>query len=361
MNRLSTALRGRERVLEEVRPLASVFAIALREMRQSRRARAGSLIVAFFLLTATFCDLVASGLPLLCRFHGQLYVLPGITEPASLAGYDCDRLAVEAEPGDFQVRPLLCVDPNMRRPHGVEDTLRPPTFGHHPLGTDSLGRDVLSRLIHGARTAVTSGVLAVFGFVSLGIVLGALSGFLGGRLDALVSRVTEVVMAFPTLVLVLIVLSILERPSVLALVLTVLLTRWAEVARLVRTEVLYALGQDYVTSARALGASRARLLVRHVMPNVLAPVFVAAAMGMSAVVLLEAALDFLRGGGVDGLITWGELLNQGKRMPSAYWLIVFPSFALTLLVLGVNLVADALRDAFDPRLRHDAATPVRRA
>jgi peptide/nickel transport system permease protein len=202
-------------------------------------------------------------------------------------------------------------------------------------------------------------LLAVLAFVTIGAALGALAGFFGGVLDALVARLVETLTAFPTLVLVLVVQALVPHPTTLSLLIALALTRWTEVARLVRAEVLLVSSQDYVLAARALGAGPWRILYRHVAPNARAPVLVSATFGLASVVLIEAALDFLRVGLPWHVASWGEMLSQSREHLDAWWLLLFPGLSLFLAVVALNLVGEAIRDALDPRLRaatggHDA-------
>jgi peptide/nickel transport system permease protein len=321
---------------------------AFARMRQSRLAMLGLVALCALALVSIFADLLASELPIMCRVQGTTYVLPAVTHPVALAGLDNARLEAARAPGDWALHPLVAFGPRQTDPSGA--VLQPPLGSGHPLGTDAYGRDVFARLVHGARTYTSSALLAVAGFVFIGALLGALGGFFGGPLDALLARVIETLTAFPTLILVLVVQAVVPHPTTMTLLLALALTRWTEVARLVRAEVLLVASQDYVLAARALGASPMRVLFRHVAPNARAPVLVAAAFGVASVVLIEAALDFLRVGVPGAAASWGETLSQSRDHLGAWWLLVFPAAALLLSVIALNLVGEALRDALDPRL-----------
>jgi peptide/nickel transport system permease protein len=190
---------------------------------------------------------------------------------------------------------------------------------------------------------------AVVASIALGALFGGLAGLFGGGTDAIVGRAIETVSAFPPLVLVLGVQAAVPRPTLATLFFAIALTRWPEVARLVRAEVMTATTRDYVLAARALGASPIRVLRRHVAPNIRGPLIVAAAVGISAVVLTEASLDFLRVGPPAGAASWGETMSQFRDAPTAWWLLAFPGMLLIATVIGHNLVGEALRDALDPR------------
>jgi peptide/nickel transport system permease protein len=330
-------------------PYVTMTRIAFGTLGRSRLARVGALVLACLALMAVFADLAASDLPLLCRWHGSVYVLPAVVHPAALSGTDVTQMRRDAGPGDWMIAPL--VEHGPVEEGGEQDTLLPPLSAGHPMGTDEHGRDVLARVVHGARTAMVHGLSASIVLVLLGVGLGALAGFAGGRIDGLITRVVEAVTAIPTLVLVLVVVASVPHATTATLLWTIALTRWTVLARLVRAEVLTSLGTDYVTAARALGASATRVLWRHVMPNAIGPAIVAAAFGVASVVLLEAAVDFLHVGVPDTMASWGEAMGEARSHPGAWWLVAFPGATLLAALVALNLVGDAARDAMDPRLR----------
>jgi peptide/nickel transport system permease protein len=323
-------------------------------VNRSRLASFARIALTSILLVALFADFLASNLPLVCRVHGHVYVLPNVTHPAALEGTDCERLRSEAGPGDWSIDPWVHFDPREGAQVSGAPRLAPPwTVVGHPLGTDEEGRDVFARLVHGARTSLGVGLLAALVFVGLGTILGALAGFYGGVIDALVGRLIETLTPFPTLILVLVVQALLDHPSVESMLLAIGLTRWTEAARVVRAEVLLVTSQDYVLAARALGVRPLRVLIRHIAPNAAAPVLVTAAFGIAQVVLIESSLEFLRVG-VASSVSWGEMLSEARGHPSAYWLLLFPGLAIFLVVAALNLIGEAWRDALDPRLAHAA-------
>jgi len=312
-----------------------------------RLGKAGLLVAALLLLLSIFADIVASDLPIACKVHGTVFVLPNVTRPAALEAMDRRTLAAEA---DWLVRPIVAQGPTLAAGEERLPLLSPGKAGH-PLGTDRDGRDVFARTVHGTRSYLVFALAAVGASLGLGVLLGAIAGLFGGAADALVSRVIESVSAFPPLVLVLGIQAAVPHPTLLTLFLAIALTRWPEVARLVRGEVLLATTRDYVLAARALGASPFRVLRRHILPNVLAPLVVAGAVGVSAVVLTEASLDFLRVGPPGGAASWGETMSQFRDAPSAWWLLAFPGVLLVVTIIAYNLMGEALRTALDPRSR----------
>ncbi|HSM61270.1 MAG TPA: ABC transporter permease [Longimicrobiales bacterium] len=246
--------------------------------------------------------------------------------------------------------PLLApFDPDRQLSLGAARYL-PPSWTH-PLGTDNLSRDVLSRLLYGARISLTIGFVAVALSVTIGTVLGAVAGYVGGRLDAVVMRTVDVVLAFPRLVLLITIVALFE-PSVLLIVVVLGLTLWPSTTRLVRGEVLSLRERDVVVAAEALGFSRRRVVLRHLVPNALGPVIVAATLGIGDTIVLEAGLSFLGLGVQAPTASWGAMVDAGRaNLLGAWWISTFPGLAIVFTVLAFNLVGDGLRDALDPRLR----------
>jgi peptide/nickel transport system permease protein len=224
----------------------------------------------------------------------------------------------------------------------------------HPLGTDSVGRDVLSRLIYAARVSLTVGVCAVAIYVIIGTAVGAAAGYYGGPVDLVLSRVMDVMLSFPPLIIILFAVSIFGRPSLWNVVIVLGLLGWPALARLVRGQFLALRNLEFVLAARATGASDARVVLRHVLPNALAPVLVAATFGVANAILVEAALSFLGLGVQPPTPSWGNMLTDAQsltvleRMP---WLWVPPGFMILISVLSINFVGDGLRDALDPGLK----------
>jgi peptide/nickel transport system permease protein len=231
----------------------------------------------------------------------------------------------------------------------VHHVLSPPSL-KHPLGTDELGRDLLSRIIWGSRISLKVGFVAVSISVLIGIVIGALAGFYGGLIDAILMRFVDIMLAFPTFFLILAVISILEQ-NILTIMVVIGITSWMDVARLVRAEFLSLKEKDFVSAARAIGASDKRLIFKHILPNALSPVFVAATFGVAGAILIESGLSFLGLGVQPPNPSWGNILTAGKdNIEVAWWLSFFPGLAILITVLSYNLVGEGLRDALDPRL-----------
>ncbi|MCI0436523.1 MAG: ABC transporter permease [Gemmatimonadetes bacterium] len=226
----------------------------------------------------------------------------------------------------------------------------PPEPGHW-LGTDRLGRDILSRILYGARISLSIGFIATAISVTLGTALGAIAGYVGGRLDAAVMRFTDMVLSFPRLILLILVVALFE-PSVLVIILVLGLTQWPGTTRIVRGEALSLREREFIQAARALGFGPARIILRHMIPNLIAPVIVTATLGIGNTIVLEAGLSFLGLGPPPPLPTWGGMVAAGgETLIEAWWVATFPGLTIVLVVLAFNLVGDGLRDALDPRLR----------
>jgi len=231
----------------------------------------------------------------------------------------------------------------------IQNVLSPPCKAHL-LGTDELGRDLLSRMIWGSRVSLKVGIVAVGIAMIIGIIIGSVSGFYGGIADAILMRFVDVMLAFPTFFLILAVIAILE-PSIFTIMAVIGVTGWMDVARLVRAEFLSLKERDFVDAAQALGASNFRLIFRHILPNALSPVFVAATFGIAGAILTESGLSFLGLGVQPPDPSWGNILTSGKdNIEVAWWLSLFPGLAILITVLSYNLVGEGLRDALDPRL-----------
>jgi peptide/nickel transport system permease protein len=235
-----------------------------------------------------------------------------------------------------------------------------PPSAEFPLGTDHLGRDVLSRLLHGGRLSIGATVVATAGISTIGVVLGLLAGYLVGAVDTVVSRIIEILLALPAYLLALAVTGVLG-PGLVNLTIAITAVWWASYARLVRGFVLAETGRAYVEAARALGASGTRIAVRHVLPNILAPVVVLTTLDLGAVLLGLSSLSFLGLGVQPPTAEWGAMLSEGRvYLGPAPNMMLFPGAAIFVMVLGFNLVGDGLRDALDPRTRQGVARRPRR-
>lgn len=234
-------------------------------------------------------------------------------------------------------------------------TLKPPlwTDGRHIflLGTDHLGRDFLSRLIYGSRVSLTVGVLAVLLSGCFGLVVGLLTGYFGGKVDLILMRLADLVLSFPFILLALATIAIVG-PSLMVLIVVMSLRIWVVYARVVRGETLKISKMEYVQAAHALGGGHLRILLRHILPNVMAPVIIIASLYLGRMIVIEAGLSFLGLGVPPPTPTWGGLLSEGRtHLYNAWWIATFPGLAITFTVWGANLLGDWARNVLDPRLR----------
>ena len=253
---------------------------------------------------------------------------------------------------------LAILGPTIGLPNPVKSELGarliPPTWtftdlASHPLGTDQLGRDILSRIIHGSRVTLSVGLAAVVlgGFV--GVMLGLVAGFFGGITDRILMRLADMQLSLPLMLLALLVVAALG-PSLQNLIIVLALTGWVRYARIIRGQVLSLREREFVLSARVIGASPLRIMIHHILPNVLTPALVVATLELARVIVMEAALSFLGLGVQPPSPSWGRMLAEGRTLIStAWWITTFPGVAILLTVLSVNLVGDWLRDHFDPR------------
>lgn len=236
------------------------------------------------------------------------------------------------DPNDINVKAIL-LEPSMQ----------------HWMGTDGLGRDVLSRMLHGGRISLLVGLVAVGISTAIGIILGAIAGFYRGWIDTFIMRLVDVMLSIPSFFLILAVIAFLT-PSIINIMIVIGLTSWMGVTRLVRAEFLSLNEREFVTASRTLGAKDTRLIFTHLLPNSLTPIIVSAVLGVAGAVLMESGLSFLGLGVQAPQASWGNILTDGKEyIQFAWWLSLFPGLAILITVLGYNLLGEGLRDALDPR------------
>jgi peptide/nickel transport system permease protein len=244
---------------------------------------------------------------------------------------------------------LTPYEPNIIK--DIAATRHLPPSPEHLMGTDKFGRDVLTRVLYGARISLSIGFIAVAISVTLGTAVGAISGYFGGIVDTILMRFVDTLISFPRLVLLIAVIALFE-PSIFLVVVVLGLTLWPSTARIVRSEVLSLRQREFVQAAYALGLSAPRIIFRHVVPNVMGPVIVAATLGLGNIILIEAGLSFLGMSVQPPTASWGNMIEDGREfLVQAWWAATFPGLAIVVTVVAFNLIGDGLRDALDPRLR----------
>jgi peptide/nickel transport system permease protein len=319
-----------------------------------RRFRSRALnLVAFGFLTlvtmaALLADILASDRPIAFFLDGEHQVLPGIfVKDMSQKIDNLEALAALDDEDEWVLLPPVPYGPNQTKVAGQVELLKAPS-ARHLLGTDDKGRDVLARLIHGARSALIVGLGTVALYMLVAMLLGALAGYFGGLADRVALRLIETLTSFPTFFLILAVQGLLGTTGLTQLILVIGLTRWTDVARLTRAEVLRVVHEDYVLAARALGLGHFRILMKHVLPGAMEPALVAATFGVAGAILIESTLSFLGFGVPPTTPSWGQLLTDAFYNEGAYWLSFFPGMLLFFTIVSINLVGEGLREALDP-------------
>lgn len=312
----------------------------------------GMSIILFLVVIALGAPFLASSKPVYAKHEGKTYfpVLQDIWPLNYLKLYpelhNVNFIEWHRKGSTVRLPPI----PYSPNDYNLSEILQSPSE-KHLLGTDAEGRDVLSRLIYGTRISLSVGLVAVSIYTLIGILIGALSGFYGGKLDIFFSRIIEIVICFPTFFLILTLLALLG-PSIYYVMLAIGLTGWTGIARLTRGEFLKLRNQDFVTACRAEGMSNRRIILKHILPNAVAPVLVSVSFGIASAILVESALSFLGFGVPPPLPSWGELLSQSRSyMRIAWWLTVFPGIAIFITITCFNLMGEGLRDALDPKLQ----------
>jgi len=323
--------------------------------------------VVFLTVVAAFAPAIAGTKPVICRYKGRLYMpclgyfnrrweSPVFTNDKFRGTYP--QNLKDKDPDSWAIWPLVFQDPYRRvrdnewpgRPENPSrDEGRPNAI--NLFGTDQYGVDVFAKLVHGTTIALLVGFVSMGLAGSIGIVVGAVGGYFGGWVDMLTSRLTEVVMCIPTLVLILALVAVVEKPTIWKTMAIIGATGWTGIARLTRAEFLRLKESEFVMAARAGGAGPVRIMLRHILPNALAPVLVPITFGIAAAILIEGSLSFLGFGPPPPTASWGSILNSARSNLQLWWLVVFPGGGIFLTVLGYNLVGEALQEATDPRLR----------
>lgn len=319
--------------------------------RRNRPAMIGLGVTLSFVVVAVFAPLLANNRPIVLYYEGHWHwplfskaekiQIPDLKKPTTPL-FQSDV----GGPGNFAIWPLVPYSPTE---YDLLRTLSPPSSLHW-FGTDDRGRDVLSRMIYGARISLSVGFVAVGIALIIGIFLGALAGYFGGWVDNVISRSIEILLTIPTFFLIIAIIAFLP-PSIYNIMVVIGLTGWTGVARFVRAEFFKLKRLDFILASRALGASDTRIIFFHMLPNAMAPVLVSAVFGIAGAILTESSLSFLGFGVPPPTPSWGDILSQSRDyIEFAWWLTTFPGLAIFLSITAYNLVGEGLRDAMDPKL-----------
>jgi peptide/nickel transport system permease protein len=325
--------------------------IAWRRLKRDRYAMTGLYIIMALFIIAYLAPVLANSKPIAMRFEGRVY-FPAVAElfpfKYILRYPELRTVDFSVVRGDKSISQWRAPVPYSPTETSLGDKLTPPSRRHW-MGTDTLGRDVCSRVIHGAAIPLKVGLVAVAIALVIGLTLGSLAGYYGGVTEIVISRLIEVVMCFPVLFLVLAVIAFLP-PSIFNIMVVIGITRWTGIARYARAEFLRIKNEDFAYAARAIGASDRKIIFRHILPNSLAPVLVSAMFGIAGAVLVEAALSFLGLGVQPPTPSWGGILSDAREfLDVAWWLALFPGLGIFITVTAYNILGEGLRDASDPR------------
>lgn len=338
--------------------------------RRRKLARLALCFVVFLCTTALFAPMIAGTKPIVCKYKGQIYFpcLGYYKRSWENPVFRKDRFRniyptnlEKKDPDSWAVWPLVYQDPYRRvrdgewknRPGNPSGTKGVPSRQNW-FGTNQQGYDVFAQMVHGTQIALSVGFVSMGIAGIIGITIGALAGYLGGWVDIVLSRMIELVMCIPSLILILALVAMLDSVSNFHLMAIVGCTSWTGIARLARAEFMKLKQMEFITAARALGASQWRIMFRHVLRNALAPVLVPITFGIAAAILIESGLSYLGFGASPPNPSWGTLLKSGRAsIQQTWWLIVFPGMAIFLTVLAYNLIGEGLQESTDPRLRQD--------
>lgn len=343
------------------------WAEAWQRYRRRPLAMAALAFVGFLVAVAILAPAIAGTKPVLCRYKGKLYapclgyfdrrLEPVIFTKDKFRG-EYPRNLKEKDPESWAIWPLFFQDPyrSVRNNEWPGRPANPSRDEGRPsrtnlFGTDQYGVDVLAKMVHGTTVALLVGFLSMGIAGTIGIIVGALGGYFGGWVDMITGRITEVVMCVPTLVLILALVAIVDKPTIWKTMAIIGCTGWTGIARLTRGEFLRLKSSEFVMAARAAGAGPVRIMLRHILPNALAPILVPITFGIAAAILMESSLSFLGFGPPPPAASWGSLLNAARSNLAMWWLVVFPGTAIFLTVLAYNLIGEGLQEATDPRLR----------
>lgn len=328
------------------------WSLVRHQYKKNKMAVAAIYVVVFLVFLALFADFLANSKPLYCKIDGVSYfpVFKEYSVDLGLSKWETQFLNVDWKTLTYET---VIWPPVKYAPSEVDlfNTSATPSLATgHFLGTDGIGRDVVAGLIHGSRVSLLVGFLAAGVAIFIGVILGSIAGYYGGKVDLIIMRFVEVMQLFPAFFLIITIVA-LYGSSIWYIMLAIGLTSWTGDTKLVRGEILKVRSMDYVQAAVSLGLSNSRIIFRHVLPNAIAPVLISASFQIAGAILAEASLSFLGFGVAATKVTWGSVLSEARGATSSWWLAVFPGFMIFLTVVAYNLVGEGLRDALDPRLR----------
>lgn len=326
-----------------------------KQFKKNKLAVFSVYVVLVLVVIAVFADLLSYAKPLYVEYKGETYfpvfkdymVDMGISkwDPPELYNVDWKDLD---DAGQLE---SVVWAPVPYGPNEIDLTQRLSSpGGDHYLGTDAVGRDLLAGLIHGSRISLSVGIVAAGIAVVIGVLLGSLAGYYGGKVDLIISRFIEIMLNFPVFFLIIVIVAIYGS-SIWYVMLAIGLTTWTTEARLIRGEILKVRNMEYILAANSVGLPNSKIIFRHVLPNSIAPVLVSGAFAIAGAIILEAALSFLGVGVSATTVTWGSLVNEGRTSNNAWWLAIFPGLMIFIAVVSYNLIGEGLRDALDPRLK----------
>jgi len=328
------------------------WSLVKHQYKKNKLAVIAFYVVIFLVVTALLADFVANNKPIYCSYQGTSYI-PIVKQymvDLGLAKWQPEFLNADFKNLQYET---VVWPPIKFFPSDVDlfnSSSGPSIESGHYLGTDAIGRDVLSGLIHGSRISLSVGFVAAGISIFIGVILGSISGFYGGKTDLFIMRFVEIMQLFPAFFLIITIVA-LYGSSIWFIMAAIGLTGWTFDTKLIRGEILKVRNMDYVSAATSLGLPNSRIIFRHILPNAIAPVLISASFEIAGAILIEAGLSFLGFGVKATTVTWGSVLSEARGSTSAWWLAVFPGFMIFLTVVAYNLVGEGLRDALDPRLR----------
>ncbi|MEO8446082.1 MAG: ABC transporter permease [bacterium] len=332
----------------------SYWSLVKHQFRKNKLAMISFYIVCILIVIAVTADFLASSKPLYAVYKGETYfpVIKDYMNDVGVNKWDASLINVNWKVLDDENKlesVIWTPVPYGSREIDLSNALSPPA-GDHYLGTDGIGRDLLAGLIHGSRVSLSVGFIAAGIALLIGIVLGSMAGFFGGKVDLIIMRFVEIMVTFPLFFLIITIVAIYGS-SIWFIMAAIGLTTWTGDAKLIRGEVLKVRNMEYITAANSIGLPNRQIILRHVIPNAIAPVLVSGAFAIAGAILTEAGLSYLGFGVSATTVTWGSLLNEARSASNAWWLAIFPGVMIFIAVVTYNLIGEGLRDALDPRLR----------